>query len=307
MPKTLIVYFSQGGTTERVARQISQGLQHQGYQADLHNLMSGPPPDIAAYDMLGIGLPVYMFRAPFNVEDYLKRLPKLDGLAFFVFLMYGIHRGTTGNRIRRILRRKRGREIGYTYFKGADFFIGYVQRGILFSPNNPTERELSIATEFGRLMGLCDSPAGFAEAAMDPSPPVAFSLEKLTAGRFWVRQIYSRLFGIDKTKCVSCDICVKQCPQNNITIDENGVPRWGRDCILCFYCEMNCPAEAIHSPIDWPIFAPLIQLNINWAMKSDSIEHIRVQHAQGKTIRVEAEGALPKKSSARPPAAIPEI
>jgi NAD-dependent dihydropyrimidine dehydrogenase PreA subunit len=228
-------------------------------------------------------------------------------MTFFVFLLYGIHRGTTGNIIRRILRRKGGKEIGYTYFKGADFFIGYIQRGILFSPNNPTERELSIATEFGRLMGLCDSPAGFAKAAMDPSPPIAFSLEKLTTGRFWVRQIYSRFFSIDKNRCVACRNCVTQCPQNNIAIDENGVPHWGRDCILCFYCEMSCSKEAIHSPIDWPIFAPLIQLNINWAMRSDSIEHIRVQHAQGKTTRIEAEGASLKKSSANRQTAIPEI
>ena len=32
----------------------------------------------------------------------------------------------------------------------------------------------------------------------------------------------------------------------------------GRDCIACAYCDLRCPVEAIHSPLRWRSFAPLL-------------------------------------------------
>ena len=76
MPKALIAYFSQGGTTEAIAKKISDGLQDEKFQVDLHNIAESKPPDISEYDMIGIGSPVYIFRPPFNVSDYLNSLPE---------------------------------------------------------------------------------------------------------------------------------------------------------------------------------------------------------------------------------------
>jgi flavodoxin len=55
MPKCLIVFFSQMGTTVKVAESIAAGLRASGYQVDLHNLKNGKPPEISGYDLLGIG------------------------------------------------------------------------------------------------------------------------------------------------------------------------------------------------------------------------------------------------------------
>lgn len=72
MPRTLMIYFSQGGTTGRIAEKISDGLKERQYQSDLYNIIDGPPPEIKDYDMIGIGSPVYIFRPPFNILDYIK-------------------------------------------------------------------------------------------------------------------------------------------------------------------------------------------------------------------------------------------
>jgi len=111
MGKILITYFSQGGSTKKVAEKISQGLQSGNHQVDFYNIEENQPPGIANYDIIGIGSPVYIFRPPFNVLDYLKGLPELNGLPFFVFLLYGTKPGTAGNTIRNILTKKGGREI----------------------------------------------------------------------------------------------------------------------------------------------------------------------------------------------------
>ncbi len=44
--------------------------------------------------------------------------------------------------------------------------------------------------------------------------------------------------------CISCGICVKKCPLNNIRL-EDGRPVWGKDCTHCMACICYCPKEAI--------------------------------------------------------------
>jgi flavodoxin len=113
MSKCLLVYYSQGGNTSRIAESIAKGLRASDHVVDLHNLKDGPAPNPGSYDFLGIGTPTYYFRPPFIVTDHLDSLPDLSGKPFFVFVVYGTDPGDAGNVVRRVLERKGGREIGY--------------------------------------------------------------------------------------------------------------------------------------------------------------------------------------------------
>ncbi len=97
MKKALIAYFSQGGTTARIAKEISKGLGNREYEADLYSITDESIPDIKDYDLIGVGSPVYIFRPPFNVLEFVNQLPDLNGLPFFVFMLHGTHPGTAGN------------------------------------------------------------------------------------------------------------------------------------------------------------------------------------------------------------------
>ena len=78
MSKSLIVYFSLGGTTAQVAQSVAAGLRAAGREVDLCNLRDQQPPPLDGYDALGIGTPTYYFQPPFNVMDYIDRLPSLE-------------------------------------------------------------------------------------------------------------------------------------------------------------------------------------------------------------------------------------
>jgi flavodoxin/ferredoxin len=283
MSRGLITCFSQGGTTARVAEQISAGLVSAGHEIDICNLKDQTPPEISAYDLLGVGLPVYAFAPPFSVTDYIKSLPELNGLPFFVFVLYGTYRGDAGTRARRALEAKGGKEIGYFFCRGADYFIRYLQEGYLFSAGHPNHQELAAADDFGKKVASHLTGSPYTRPEDDQPPSFVYRLERFLLNRWLTRQLYSRLFWLNKKKCNQCGICFKLCPTKNITADKSGYPIWGRKCLDCWYCEMKCPEEAIFAPISWPLLRPFMRYNVRHASGDPTIDHIRVTHSQGKT------------------------
>ena len=282
MPKSLIVYFSLGGTTAQVARSIASGLKAAGYSVDLHDLADGLPPDSGGYDLLGVGSPTHYFRLPFNVTDYVEGLPFLDGLPAFAFVLHGTNQGDAGNTLRRALVRKGGREVGYLHTPGADIVSAYLKLGYLFSPDRPNSHDLVRAQEFGRAVAAHAVGREYVRPQDDPSPSAVYRLERFLSNRWLVRHLHSRLFLVDEDRCDTCGICVQECPTGNISSEARGCPDWGRNCLGCLRCELVCPNEAITSPATRPLFLPLAKYNVRQASRDPSMEHMRVKFSQGR-------------------------
>ncbi len=283
MSRCLLVYYSQGGSTARIAGSVAKGLRAAGHVVDLHNLKDGPAPDAAVYDFVGIGTPAYYFRPPFLVTDHLKSQPHLAGKPFFVFVLYGSYLGNTGNAVRLALERTGGREIGYSRYHGAGYFLGYLKQGTLFSPNDPTSDKISQAEQFGQDIGVRLGGGEYRRTAYDAPTHIVYRIERALTNRLFVRQMFSRLFTVDQKKCTSCGLCMKLCPMRNISEGRNGQPLWGRNCIFCFSCEMKCPKDAINSPMTWFLFRPFITYNVWRASRDPELEKTRVEHAHGQT------------------------
>jgi flavodoxin/ferredoxin len=290
MPKSLLVYYSLGGTTTRVAESVAAGLAAGGYEIDLCNLKDEQPPDAAGYDLLGVGSPAYYYRPPFIVQDYLDGLPDLHGLPVSVFVLHGTYPGDTGNIIRQALTHRGGREAGYFHCYGADFYLGYLKEGTLFSPDHPTPDELARAEEFGRQIAGVAAGEDGAQPGADPPPAFIYRLERFIANRWLVSQVYSRLFRVKGAECTACGICMQVCPTGNITGDPEGRPVWGRNCLLCLNCEMRCPQDAISSPATWPNMRPFMIYNVRRALRDPAIDRVGVIHRGGRTRRVPGEG-----------------
>lgn len=282
MLKCIIVYFSQGGTTSRVAEAIASGLQLAEYKVDMYNIKDGSTPEIRDYDILGIGSPVYYYRPPFNVMDYLNGLPDLNGISAFVFVLYSTYQGDTSTTIRRILTHKGAREVGYFHCRGDDSFLGYLKMGYLFSPGHPVKEELAQARDFGRKLGANVAGEHYVKPEDDRPPAAVYRMERFLLNQWMCKTIYSRFFTADEKKCNRCGLCIKLCPTKNLTEDERGYPRWGHDCMACLTCELKCPEDAVSSPIDWPIFLPLLFYNVKKASRDSLLDYIRVKHIGGQ-------------------------
>ncbi len=75
MKKVLIAYFSPGGTTEKMAQYIAEGVRFSGHEAvtrDIKDIKS--PADLAGYDGYIFGSPTYSLALPGAMKLFLDTL-----------------------------------------------------------------------------------------------------------------------------------------------------------------------------------------------------------------------------------------
>jgi NAD-dependent dihydropyrimidine dehydrogenase PreA subunit len=54
---------------------------------------------------------------------------------------------------------------------------------------------------------------------------------------------------INHELCIGCGVCVDTCPMDVIRLDKKikkAVIKYPQDCMLCLYCERECPVRAIY-------------------------------------------------------------
>ncbi len=263
MGKVLVVYTSQNGSTGIVAETIGKTLREEGHRVDVVKLRPSLRIDLAGYDFIGFGCPVYMFRPSYEMTDFLGTRNGLKGKRAFTFVTFGSEIGDGANFLRDRLRGMGVQDLGHISCSGKHRFPGYVKRGFLFSPEGPTETELKAAASFSRRISEKISSNSIGEP--DPSDRGTHWIsrfERFVTNRFFIRNVYSRFFAYNEKLCASCGNCVSACPVGNIQRDPDGRLHWNRDCVFCLKCEISCPKKAISSPISWPLFAPFLAYNV---------------------------------------------
>jgi len=251
--KTLILVFSQTGNTRNAAERIAEGIRSAGHACDLAGLTRAR--DLAGYDLVGIGCPVFYYKEPFNVTEFLEALPPQQDRPWFVFCTHGAVLGVTLESMAARLARKGARLLGahHTY---ADAWVPFYPHPTL-TTGHPDDGSLEHARAFGREI------AGAAEAfrrgdlsGVRPVPEVTEAWtrdEAAMLSREFLGQIMPRL-AIDPETCTQCLACQERCPVGGIDVLASP-PRIQDPCIYCWHCVNLCPVCAVKA--DWD---PLVQM-----------------------------------------------
>lgn len=245
---TLIIYFSQIGGTEKMAKSIQNGILESGNECELIKIKEVNIENLKNFDLIGIGCPTFYYREPANVRVFIQKMDETNDKHCFIFCTHGSHKGNTFYYMKEELNNK-----GYVVIGSFD---SYSESSLQFYPKimhtagHPDEIELVEAKEFGQ--NICNISLRIKNGELDLIPKF-----ELIENTWWAKDSkmmtpellrkISPPLEINIDKCTKCLICQNNCPIDAINI-ENNPPEIQKDgCIFCWYCEKSCPNEAIEA------------------------------------------------------------
>jgi len=246
--KSIVIYFSQTGNTEKVARAIQAGIAQETGHCDLQEIRDANAFRLKDYDLIGFGAPVFA-GCPRNVLQCVRRMRFVGGKHAFGFCTHGTMPDNFWPDLYPALVGP-----GLTVIGSADW---YGNCYLLHMPQpyptagHPDAVDLQEAEAFGRDMvarslriraGETDLIAPVPERP--PLPP--FAPPEASGEAPHEVSSYSRLLRFDKEKCLypGCTLCMDNCPVYGMDLSVDP-PILAKPCLDCEFCARLCPTGAI--------------------------------------------------------------
>jgi len=254
--RSIVIYYSMTGNTKTIATAIRQGI---GPDCNLVSLESLDNHDLLDYELIGIGAPAIGYREPPIVTEFMKNLPQLNGRYAFTFCTHGTCPCGFVAELVTALRKKGLKVTGWNDWFGSAF-MPYIARPY-FTDGHPDSIDIKEAKEFGKEILERTLKISKGELGLIPRLPRKDLYDKLYGSKPLLEELPKDLSiplsdweklkpAIDLEKCNSCGECVKNCPNQAITMDA-GVIISHKACGPChvWFCEQVCPTGAIE--VNW--------------------------------------------------------
>ena len=237
--RSTVVYYSQTGSTKKVAEAIYSGIKSATGQCEIATVRDVAPESMADYDLIALGCPVFEFKAPANFRTFEENLPMLNGKHCFLFATHGSDRGMIFRDMGEVLLKKGLTVIGYRTWYG-EVFLPSIPKPY-FTEGHPDSVDLNEAADFGREMaelslrihrgenGPVPDVMSLKERPFPPQPPIELKHNQ------------------EKCRYPICHLCVDNCPiEGCIDLRQDPVVFAHKEkCIRCWMCCRVCPSEAV--------------------------------------------------------------
>ncbi len=270
----LIIFFSQTGGTEKIAKTIQQSIINSGNKCEIVKIKSANTKNLKNFDLIGIGTPTFFYRELFNVRTFIQNMNKMDGKHCFIFCTHGSIIGNTFYYMNEELNKK-GFEVIGTFDSYSASSIQFYPK-VMHTIDHPDEIELREAEEFGK--NICEISLKVQKGDVNLIPKF-----ELISKTWWARQSkqltlkvlkqISPKFTINVDKCTKCLTYQENCPVDAIDVEKAEIQKEG--CISCWYCEKACPEGAIEA--DWSFIKKASKSNLQ-----GYIDSLKEAEKQGK-------------------------
>jgi len=250
--KCLIIYYSQTGNTEKIARAIQKGVQQAAGHCDIAKIKDVNPRRLFQYDLLGLGCPVIGFQEPMNVMAFIKNMKFVGGKHIFVFDTHATRGEFFFPSIVPKLRRK-----GMVVVGMFDSYAAMGNQELCPTGGHPDAKDLEDAEKFGRDVVETSRRIAAGETDLIPDYPPYVEYFPLKYIRW--RQAKEKEMGVppaaaerrimveyhpEKCKYPNCWLCMENCPMETLDITVRP-PVIGKNCMRCMTCVKVCPNGAM--------------------------------------------------------------
>ncbi len=232
--RVLIFYFSGTFNTEKIAL-----LFKREFNAGIREIRMPFPKteDIKDYDVIAFGYPIHAFNPPEPFFRFIKSLPKQNKKLCFLFKTSGedLKLNFCSSRMTVNALRKKG-------FDVIEEFHYVMPYNIIYRHKDGVAK-LMYETAIKRVRDDAD------KIRNNKRRTLSFGLRGLYVPLFRIEWPFSRIHGrlfykVDEDKCIHCMECVKNCPMENICLEDNKI-KFRNQCCLCMRCSLYCKANAI--------------------------------------------------------------
>ncbi len=284
---SIVIYFSQTGNTKKIAQAIQSGIMELGGQCDIARIQDVKTEDLAKYDLIGLGSPVWHSREPINVLNFIEyTMLSLEGKQAFTFCTHGLYPAHFIGRVVSALSLEGLTVVGWKNWYCSVCVPEHPKP--YFTDGHPDEIDLEEAKRFGKEMAERSQRIGQGETHLIPSLPKGRGYHELYPGpgsTGKIRPLAGRQENgekkefidlrsfeliVNKKKCLypKCTVCIDNCPTHSINFSVSP-PIFRKNCDRCWFCEQICPRGAIE--VDWEPIAKYVDQNIveNWFKVAD--------------------------------------
>ncbi|MEJ2739397.1 MAG: EFR1 family ferrodoxin [Dehalococcoidia bacterium] len=244
--KCVIVYFSQTGNTEKIAKAIQEGITQSGNSCDIIKIQDANPRRLYEYDLIGLGSPVIGY-VPRNVSTFISNMRSVGGKHIFTFCTHGTHPELFFPDIIRKLKRRELVVIGIRDWY-ASVYLSSMPKPYP-TDGHPDEIDIKEAVDFGRKMVEVSKriTAGETELIVK-TPPWPDDVKKSDLDPAALDPSFPSLVKYHKEKCnyPKCRLCMDNCPVHGIDLSLRK-PVIAQPCITCEFCTRICPTGALES------------------------------------------------------------
>lgn len=259
-PKGIVVYYSATGNTGMIAGAIYSGMKSV-MPCDVAPFEKITPKEVAKYDVIAIGGPVWHFRESANLRLFIYNMPSLTGKLGVMFCTHGANPLSMFHNVEKSLRKKEAIVIGWNDWYGKSELS-------LHSPKpaptdgHPDDIDLKEAEVFGRETAERALRIFAGERNLIPLIPTGPDVDDLWTVNFGnnigaaAGREYTAVPSVDTVRCVypRCTACMDNCVANAIDLSKattasnlSGASITVAGCLHCglALCIRSCAYDAI--------------------------------------------------------------
>jgi flavodoxin/NAD-dependent dihydropyrimidine dehydrogenase PreA subunit len=267
--KSIVIYFSQTGNTEKIARAIQSGIKQTAGQCDIIQLKDISPRRLKDYDLIGLGSACWG-REPGNVSDFINDMRFVGGKHVFAFITTGGNPEPYFPSIYPKLKSKGLTVIGMGQWFGDCYLLHHMEP--YPTKGHPDAVDLKEAEEFGKGMVNISRRISAGETQLIPPEPREPAQAPMPGGppgggpggpgggpppggpQVSPKEIIESFptmakYHPEKCKYPKCSLCIDNCPVDGIDFSVNP-PVFAKPCLACEFCARICPTGAIDMG-DW--------------------------------------------------------
>jgi len=246
--RALVVWYSQTGNTARYGRLLAATMRRAGLKVTSGEVRQVDAGNLSGYDLIVVGSPVFYYDAPAFVQDWVRSLPELQGMAAAAYVSFGGPEGNQHNAACSILEclvERGGVPVAQKAFMNLGAYpLAWAGDKIKKAPWR--NRDLPDRKTYVQVRDYAQyvlEQVAQGQAAEFSKKVTLREISTFFGPIWWTKRSIDQHYLL-ADKCVACGLCVEKCPVGAIDLGGYTVNR--EACVLCFGCLNNCPVQAVY-------------------------------------------------------------